>query len=556
MGLGNPAALLWLPPLGGLIVLLYILKLRRKDVVVSSTLLWQRVIRDVQANAPFQRLRPNALLLLQLLALALIALAAAKPYSQSVVRGGRIEVIVLESSASMEATDIPTSRLASAKAIALNLVEDLHPGDMAVVLSAWARPQPLTGFSDDKEQLERAIRAIRPHDTPCDMRAALRLAQDLASSRAAGHAGRIDLISDGDFAGNGIDTGGARLVTHRIGTRGENVAITSLDYRRSLADPATFQLLVVAHNYGMAARRFDEEILLGDNLIDAHEVGLAAGAESVEPFTLQYPQTTETITARLDVKDDLAVDNQASIVVRPFKTLSVLLVGPHDGYLENALAVIPNVQLSTAARYLSGYDVDVFNGQAPPNLPAGNYLFIHCGSTAAPATLGKGTGNSEAVDWQREDPLMRYVDLSGDRFGAVLNVSPRPWAREIVSGASGALVLAGERSGTRSELLAFSPSRSLFALKIAFPILMSNSVEWLGGAEEQPGQYATGSVVTLPAPPPAAQIEVTGPDGAKHIPSTNAAGRPQCSATDQAGIYQATGRNYRWIFAANLDSPE
>ena len=78
MSLLNPLAL-GLAALSVPIVLMYILKLRRKEQVVSSTVFWQRALEDVQANAPWQRLRPNILLLLQLLALAAIVLGRARP---------------------------------------------------------------------------------------------------------------------------------------------------------------------------------------------------------------------------------------------------------------------------------------------------------------------------------------------------------------------------------------------------------------------------------------------------------------------------------------------
>src|SRR5258708_12728439 len=80
MNFFNPLRLLWAFPLTGLIVVMYILKLRRKDVVVSSTFLWRQVIRDVQANAPFQKLRRNLLLLLQLIAAALIIFPLSRPF--------------------------------------------------------------------------------------------------------------------------------------------------------------------------------------------------------------------------------------------------------------------------------------------------------------------------------------------------------------------------------------------------------------------------------------------------------------------------------------------
>src|SRR4051812_4485587 len=100
----NPLNLLWLLPMAGLIFLMYLLKLRRKDVVVSSTFLWRQVIHDVQANAPFQKLRKNLLLFLQLAAVALLVFAIARPFFRTRGLGGRSVVIVMDTSASMAAT--------------------------------------------------------------------------------------------------------------------------------------------------------------------------------------------------------------------------------------------------------------------------------------------------------------------------------------------------------------------------------------------------------------------------------------------------------------------
>ncbi len=47
--------------LSAAIVVLYLLRLRRTERTISSTLLWEESLRDAQANAPWQKLRQSLL---------------------------------------------------------------------------------------------------------------------------------------------------------------------------------------------------------------------------------------------------------------------------------------------------------------------------------------------------------------------------------------------------------------------------------------------------------------------------------------------------------------
>src|SRR3954470_7616606 len=109
----------WLPnflsPLIGLIaaaialpalLVLYFLKLRRREMDVSSTLLWKKAIQDLQVNSPFQKLRRNLLLILQMALLLALCLALTRPVTFFKPGAGKTTVILIDRSASMNATDI------------------------------------------------------------------------------------------------------------------------------------------------------------------------------------------------------------------------------------------------------------------------------------------------------------------------------------------------------------------------------------------------------------------------------------------------------------------
>ena len=83
------------------VIAMYLLKLRRDEAVVPSTLLWTRLVADVEANAPWQRLRRSLLLLLQLLLVIALALLAARPFLERPAGLARDIVLVMDTSASM-----------------------------------------------------------------------------------------------------------------------------------------------------------------------------------------------------------------------------------------------------------------------------------------------------------------------------------------------------------------------------------------------------------------------------------------------------------------------
>jgi len=162
------------------VVAMYLLRLRRTPTVVPSTLLWQRLAADVEANAPWQRLRRSLLFLLQLLLVVVIALLAARPFLERPAGLARDIVLIVDTSASMGATDVEPDRLGAARAAAVEALKDLPAGGKVSVIEAGRTARIVAAGTSDLGRVRQAIDSIRPSTSRGDLGDALALAQQLA----------------------------------------------------------------------------------------------------------------------------------------------------------------------------------------------------------------------------------------------------------------------------------------------------------------------------------------------------------------------------------------
>src|SRR3712207_6737091 len=161
MGLLAPLALLLLA-LALPIIVLYMLRLRRPPAPVSSILLWEAVLADLEANVPWQRLRRHWLLILQLLILLLLVLALARPFGLTAEAATGNTIIVLDASASMRATDVAPSRFERARAEARALIDRLAPDARMALILAGPAAEVLQGPTADRTALAAALGRAQP----------------------------------------------------------------------------------------------------------------------------------------------------------------------------------------------------------------------------------------------------------------------------------------------------------------------------------------------------------------------------------------------------------
>lgn len=503
------------------IILLYMLKLRRREVRVSSTLLWQRLVRDREANAPWQRLRRNLLMLLQLLILAALVIALARPFVEVPSVASGTVAVLLDASASMNAADAPgaaDTRFEQAQNVALNLVNDLAADEAMTVILAGPAPHTITPLTGDKVSLRAAINEAQPGQSAADWEAAFALA---AASGQNSENLTVVVVSDGGLPDNlTVPPGEFRFLP--VGTSTSNLAISALATRPTLDG---LQLFASVSNYGQDDAEIVFELEVDGESHSTQIVNVPAG-ETFDLTVTGLPPEVDTIRAGLtppaesEQVDYLPLDDQAWAVFAPPDTVQAVLWSEGNLFLEQMLVSLPGVEGFRAPDDGSlpetPFDLYVFDGRLPDSLPPrGNMLFINPPYNTEFFTVGEEFNNTQITNVEVADPLLAFVEAEGISVFAASDIQAPVWAQTLIKAEGGPLLWAGETNGRRIAVLTFDLHASDLPLQIAFPILMSNLMAWYAPSQafSVPDGLAPGEPVTIRPVAEAQAVRVSRPDG-------------------------------------------
>jgi Ca-activated chloride channel homolog len=564
-----------------IIVVMYLLKLRRTEQVVSSVYLWKRMVRDVEANAPWQRLRKNILMFLQLLFLALLIFALAQPFTWTEGATGQAVILIIDNSASMASRDAVPNRLDAAKEQARQMVSGLPDDARVTVMSTAHTPQVLAASSQDRRQVYQAIESIRQSAGSSNMVTALGLAAAIASRQQDTE---VLVFSDGRAEMPDRLAIKGRLRYLPIGLSGDNQSISLLTLESGALGTGMTAFAQVT-NFGDQPANRRLELYADGRLVNAYDLQINPG-EQAAVIADDLPLETQMIEARLQGVDVLPLDDLAWAVRREYRPVEISLISQGNLFLRTALSLLPSVKVVeiTPEEFEAGIatppvddtngvdnrsalepiNLTIFDGYVPTTapLPDGSLLFI-----APPRSTDYFTVHGlvegpvpRIVD--HTDPLAAHLNLAEVNILDTVQVSLPPWARQVISGdaseTSTPLLLVGQPEGRRMAVLAFDIRRSDLPLQIAFPLLMANLTGWLapGRSGELPKQINPGAAISLAMPPEASNATVTRPDGTR-LQTAVEQGRLTFSDTYQLGVYQVRwGQEGQASFAVNLFSPQ
>lgn len=537
------------------LILFYLLKVRRQEYEVGSTYLWQDLLRDLAAHEPWQRFHWSVLLVLQLLVVGLLVFALARPFYVAQAEEVVHAVLILDGGASMQATDAEPSRFEAAKRAARETVRNLAEGSIGTVILAAEQPHVLTPSTADRSALDRAIESAQVTYTPADIGQALALASSLGPSGAGPDRARarlrVFLFTDGAYGviqGAEADNLDIRLV--QVGTSGQNQGITALSARSDPQNVNRYEVFARVRNYADQPYRGTLSLLVDGTLIESREVTLPPDGDEAaraEYIFSDLPVGGRTVEARLSGSDVYPLDNSAYTILDVGRRSEILLVTNGNVFLEKVLGLLPTGDVSRVVprRYLGvdvdSYDVVVFDGYVPDVLPRGNVLIVN--PTESALFTIEGELRRPAIrGWERDDPLLRFVDLRDVAIARALRVTPPGWMRTLIDSDGGPLLLAGEREGQRVVLIPFDLRQSNLPLSAAFPILMSNLLGYLEPVNQAAQRdLRPGDAVTIAPLPQAEEVIVRQPNGPSQTFASE--GRPiQFTETAQPGLYAVLQR--------------
>lgn len=495
----------------GLVLLMYMLRLRRRPVLVSSTLLWKRAVKDLEGNVPWQRLSPTMLLLLHLLIVGLLALAIARPVADTDLADGQRVALVIDTTASMGAEIDGESLLDIAKRNASDRVRALFDSGRSPrvsIVEAGLEPRVIVRDSGERGRLLASIESLSVHDQPGSLREALTLVERLDVGTSEDEQGNETLLwvySDGGgITGDTVPLIGASgvmvpCVEGDVTLR--NLGIVAMSEQRDRVDTELCRVFVRVRrsDAGMGAGIL--RVYEGEDLIDSAPIAFE-GEQGTATHSFEL-RLLGGVLLRVELagEDALASDQRAWVSVPDPDPVRVTIVAP-GGRVDPLLLDSVEVVARAPARVIGPGEVrgepdllifDRVDVESLPGVPS-----VGFGSALAGyfSRLGEATGNRRVLSWDRDDPILRDAGIGSMTYRRSLRMTGSEDAvRVLARDQDGPLIVELSDRGNRHLRTAFALHDSDWSVQVGFTIFMAQLFEQL-----LPGAGGQGEVFRTDTP--------------------------------------------------------
>ncbi len=556
-----------------IITVLYLLKLRKRRVQVPFSPLWGRVMTEYRRQSDWwKRIRRLLSWLLLIIMAGAMFFALSDPHPEGEVIEGRHMVLLIDSSASMAATDVSggANRLDLGKQRAAKILETLGPEDRVMLVNFNDQLQPLSPFVSEPNLLMTPLNNIKVSATGTRYENALNFAADSLRDKKRGE---LIILSDGaSFAPDmleEIDFAEGTTVRHfKLGESEGNVAITAFSVRRYLANKLDYELFVGMQN--LFERDIDVELQIwADGRQVDRKVRTIKANDILQEFLPAQAVSGERLEARLkvltsDARDVFPLDDRAYALLPKTEKSKLLLVTPGNLYLEGTLLLNNNIDLTRIgpseydpATHGDGtFDVIFVDRVIPANLAEqGNYVFIDPSGEHSPWDVTGMYKDPIITSYKKSHPLMRWIGMRDVNIGTSSKLKLSRKDTVVASAIGAPIIVTRDEPGRRMVAIAFDIRNSDLPLRVAFPVLMINLIDYFQLDDSDLIQnFTTGDTWSVKVADLEGEATVTNPDGSsRKVPIYN---NRALVYGDQVGFYEVVSEQDRQLIAANLSDPE
>ncbi len=526
-----------------LLILLYILKRKYREEVISSTLLWNEVYKNTRANTPWEKLRKNIMLLLQIIILLLLILSLMRPFLNFGGKTYKNIILVIDNTASMSAEYGDGTRLDEAKKLAKEFLASTKDDTNTYIIAFDGNSNLLQNGDFDKEVSNDIISSISQSYNSGDINETLSFVKAIGEGIEEDY--EVIAITDKDFSLGDVN---GKVVS--LANSGVNASIDNISHK-FLED--SVRVIATITNRGTGDYQGDFSLYDGEELISVEALDLKEGENKTLTFDLSSIKS-ETLRGELSRKDMIAGDNTYNHVVGKKKVNKVLIVTEQNLFLEKAFSNIQNTEVyktNNASNLTSAdnYDLYVFDGVTPDIMPSkGSILFINPSSNEFfNVTSGGEGGEAKAVIGE----VSKYLEDTTFTAAKYNSIEIPYYGKGFLNIDEDFIGFKGEVDGRKIAALSFDLHNSDFPLKKEFPILMYELGENLiSSGMVYSSNYKAGEKIIAKGLSLDSNITLTYPNGdTEEITSGD-----EIKEDSQIGVYRLETQDEKELFSVNFPS--
>ena len=526
-----------------LLILLYILKRKYREEVISSTLLWNEVYKNTRANTPWEKLRKNIMLLLQIIILLLLILSLMRPFLNFGGKTYKNIILVIDNTASMSAEYGDGTRLDEAKKLAKEFLASTKDDTNTYIIAFDGNSNLLQNGDFDKEVSNDIISSISQSYNSGDINETLSFVKAIGEGIEEDY--EVIAITDKDFSLGDVN---GKVVS--LANSGVNASIDNISHK-FLED--SVRVIATITNRGTGDYQGDFSLYDGEELISVEALDLKEGENKTLTFDLSSIKS-ETLRGELSRKDMIAGDNTYNHVVGKKKVNKVLIVTEQNLFLEKAFSNIQNTEVyktnnTSNLTSADNYDLYVFDGVTPDIMPSkGSILFINPSSNEFfNVTSGGEGGEAKAVIGE----VSKYLEDTTFTAAKYNSIEIPYYGKGFLNIDEDFIGFKGEVDGRKIAALSFDLHNSDFPLKKEFPILMYELGENLiSNGMVYSSNYKAGEKIIAKGSSLDSSITLTYPNG----DTEEIASGDEIKEDSQIGVYRLETQDEKELFSVNFPS--